>query len=113
MEDAPMNLSTRNVVPTPAHIVELERLGDEIAKLSAHLDAATARLLDLIREFDARGGWGNGSASRATWLTWRSGLHPGAARGREPAARALGPLPPLPPARPRGARSDPECPPAT
>ena len=44
-----MNLSTRKVVPTPAHIVELERLGDEIAKLSAHLDAATARLLDLIR----------------------------------------------------------------
>ena len=38
----------------------LERLGDEIAELSAHLDAATARLLDLIREFDAREGWGNG-----------------------------------------------------
>src|SRR6266850_6729427 len=31
----------------------LDRLGDEIAELSAHLDAATARLLDLIREFDA------------------------------------------------------------
>src|SRR5439155_5204915 len=61
----PMNLSTRKVVPTPAHLVELERLGDEIAKLSAHLDAATARLLDLIREFDARGGWGNGFASCA------------------------------------------------
>ena len=30
----------------------LERLGDEIAELSAHLDAATAHLLDLIREFD-------------------------------------------------------------
>ena len=44
-----MNLSTRKVVPTPAHIVELERLGDEIAKLSAHLDAATAQLLELIR----------------------------------------------------------------
>jgi len=34
----------------------LDQLGDEIAELSAHLDAATARLLDLIREFDARGG---------------------------------------------------------
>ncbi len=31
----------------------LDRLGDEIAELSAHLDAATARLLDLIRGFDA------------------------------------------------------------
>jgi hypothetical protein len=31
----------------------LDSLGNEIAELSAHLDAATARLLDLIREFDA------------------------------------------------------------
>jgi len=34
----------------------LDQLGDEIAELSAHLDAATARLLDLIREFDTREG---------------------------------------------------------
>ena len=32
--------------------LDVDRLGDEIAELSAHLDAATARLLDLIREFD-------------------------------------------------------------
>jgi hypothetical protein len=38
-----------HVLPTPEHIAELDRLGDEIADLSAHLDAATARLLDLIR----------------------------------------------------------------
>src|SRR6266508_3612805 len=42
---------------------ELDRLGDEIAELSAHLDAATARLLDLIRAFDARGGWNSGCRS--------------------------------------------------
>jgi hypothetical protein len=36
--------------------VDLDRLGDEIAELSGHLDAATARLLALIREFDVRGG---------------------------------------------------------
>src|SRR5438477_4572216 len=71
MEDSPMNLSTPNILPTPAHLVELERLGDEIAALSAHLDAATARLLDLIREFDARGGWGNSFASCAAWLVAR------------------------------------------
>jgi hypothetical protein len=35
------------------HTSELDQLGDEIAELSAHLDAATARLLALIREFDA------------------------------------------------------------
>src|SRR5438128_167881 len=40
-----MNISTPNVSPTPEPVVELERLGDAIAELSAHLDAATARLL--------------------------------------------------------------------
>jgi hypothetical protein len=34
---------------------ELDHLGDEIAELSAHLEAATARLLERIREFDAAG----------------------------------------------------------
>jgi len=43
----------------------LDRLGDEIAELSAHLDAATARLLDLIREFDVREGWNTGFRSCA------------------------------------------------
>src|SRR5437660_9965033 len=74
---------------------ELDRLGDEIAELSAHLDAATARLLDLIREFDARDGWGNGFRSCAAWLTWRIGLDPGAARERVRVARALAMLPRL------------------
>ena len=45
-----------SVKPTPERVAELDRLGDEIAELSAHLEAASARLLDLIREFDARGG---------------------------------------------------------
>jgi hypothetical protein len=41
---------------TNASTAELERIGDAIAELSTHLDAASARLLDLIRDFDARGG---------------------------------------------------------
>ncbi|MBI1963685.1 MAG: DUF222 domain-containing protein, partial [Candidatus Rokubacteria bacterium] len=57
------------------------------------LEAATARLLDLIREFDARGGWNTGFRSCAAWLTWRVGLDPGAARERVRVARALGALP--------------------
>jgi len=73
----------------------LDRLGDEIAELSAHLEAATARLLDLIREFDARGGWNNGFTSCAAWLSWRVGLDPGAARERVRVARALEHLPRL------------------
>jgi hypothetical protein len=31
-----------SVKPTPERIAELDRLGDEIAELSAHLEAATA-----------------------------------------------------------------------
>src|SRR5438034_5740160 len=92
------------IAPTVGAAPELERLGDEIAELSAHLDAATARLLDLIREFDARGGWGNGSGFRscAAWLSWRVGLDPGAARERVRVARALGSLPRLAHALARG-----------
>ena len=42
-----MEIESFDVIPTPDHFAELERLGDEIAELSAHLDAATARLLGL------------------------------------------------------------------
>jgi hypothetical protein len=82
--------------------VELDRLGDEIAELSAHLEAATARLLDLIREFDARAGWNTGFRSCAAWLSWRVGLDLGAARERVRVARALGTLPRLAHALARG-----------
>ena len=85
--DSPMVVATQN----PA--ADLDRLGDEIAELSAHLEAATARLLDLIREFDARGGWNTGFSSCAAWLSWRVGLDPGAARERVRVARALETLP--------------------
>src|SRR5262245_39281667 len=81
---------------------DLDQLGDEIAELSAHLDAATARLLDLIREFDARGGWSNGFRSCAAWLSWRVGFAPGAVREHVRVARALGTLPLLAQAFGRG-----------
>ena len=97
-----MNIDGPSAVSTNPNTVELERLGDEIAELSAHLDAATARLLDLIREFDTRGGWGHGFRSCAHWLTWRVGLEPGAAREHVRVARALGSLPLLRQALARG-----------
>jgi hypothetical protein len=83
-------------------LAELNRLGDEIAELSAHLDAATSVVLDRIREFDERGGWNNGFRSCAAWLSWRVGLDPGAARERVRVARALGTLPVLAGALARG-----------
>jgi len=90
-----MEMQSMEVMPTPEHVVALERLGNEIAELSAHLDAATARLLALIREFDAREGWNTGFRSCADWLSWRVGLDKGAARERVRVARALGALPRL------------------
>src|SRR3990167_9219262 len=88
--DSPMEL----VTPSPlGPYAALDRLGDEIAELSAHLEAATAPLLDLIREFDARGGWNTGFRSCAAWLSWRVGLAPGAARERVRVAHALHGLP--------------------
>ena len=84
-----------------ARAAEAERLGDEIAELSAHIEAATARLLELIREFDARQGWA-GFRDCAAWLGWRVGLRAGAARERVRVARALGELPILAEALARG-----------
>src|SRR5688572_2700894 len=99
---APMTTWSCSVHPTPERELQLKRLGDEIAELAAHVDAATARLLELIREFDARDGWGNGFRSCAEWLTWRIGLAPGAAREHVRVARALGALPRLAQALARG-----------
>jgi hypothetical protein len=101
MPTHPSDVST-TLQPTSPRTAELDRLGDEIAELSAHLEAATARLLALIREFDARGGWNTGFRSCAAWLAWRVGLEPGAARERVRVARALGTLPALAEALARG-----------
>src|SRR5712664_795054 len=97
-----MRIDSSVVLSLRPPAAEIERLGDEIAELSAHLDAATGRLLALIRDFDARGGWSHGFRSCAAWLSWRVGLDPGAARERVRVARALGSLPRLAHALARG-----------
>src|SRR5712692_938982 len=101
-----MAIGALHVVATSEPVVELERLGEEIAELAVHLDAATARLLELIREFDARGGWNHGCRSCAHWLSWRVGMELGAAREHVRVARALGSLPRLADALARGELSD-------
>jgi hypothetical protein len=73
---------------------DLESLGERIAELSAHIQAATYQLLVMIREFDERGGWNWGACrSCAHWLNWRTGIDLGAAREKVRVARALGELP--------------------
>lgn len=81
---------------------ELDRLGDEIAELAAHVHAATYQLLVRLRVFDERGGWGGGFYSCAHWLSWRTGIGTGTAREHVRVARALGELPQLSEAMRRG-----------
>ena len=85
-------------VASPA---EAEKLGNRIAELAARIQAATYELLVLIREFDAGGAW-SGFASCAVWLSWRTGLAPGAAREHVRVAQALERLPKLSDAMRRG-----------
>jgi len=64
-------------VPERRRLVDIE---DEITELAAHIHAATFRLLELIREFDRREGWGGpGLKSCAHWLNWKCGIGLGAA----------------------------------
>ena len=81
---------------------DLERLGDRIAELAAHLHAGTFRLLVMIRDFDAKEGWRAGFRTCAHWLSWRTGIDLGAAREKVRVARALEDLPTLSEAMRRG-----------
>ena len=73
---------------------ELEHIESEITELAAHIHAATYRLLELIREFDEREGWGGpGLRSCAHWLNWKCGIGLGAAREKVRVAHALKDLP--------------------
>jgi hypothetical protein len=81
----------------------LEELADEIVVLSAHIHAATHRLLVLIAEFDRLRGWEPaGHRTCAHWLAARTGLDLGAAREKVRAARALARLPQTAAAMARG-----------
>ena len=67
-------------------------LGDQIAALCAHINAATHRLLTLLRVYDEEGRW-QGCRSCAHWLSWRTGISLGPAREKVRVARCLPSLP--------------------
>jgi len=72
----------------------LDELEEEIVLLSAHIHAATHRLLVLVAEFDRLRGWEpGGHRSCAHWLAFRTGFDLGSAREKVRAARALTELP--------------------
>ena len=86
--------ATAVAAPEPPVVMQpagLNRLGDQIAELSARIDAATYDLLSHLHEFDRRYGW-EGWRSCAHWLNWRTGLDLGAAREKLRVAAALADL---------------------
>lgn len=69
-------------------------LEEEICTLTAELFAGTARLLELVAEFDERGDWeARGFGSCSTWLAWRLSMMPRTAREHVRVARDLRELP--------------------
>ena len=72
----------------------LDALEAEITELWGHINAATARFLTLLAEFDRREGWAqHGLTSCAHWLNWQCGISRVAAREKVRTARALASLP--------------------
>ena len=96
--------SESDPVPDPFDDADaLGELEEEIVFLSAHIHAATWRLLILVAEFDRRRGWElEGHSTCGHWLAMRTGLDLGAARERVRVARALTALPLIGAAMSRG-----------
>ena len=75
----------------PVSSVCTRDLFDQITVLAGHLNAAHARWLSLIAEFERREAWAEWSVkSCAHWLNWKCGLDLGAAREKLRVAHALG-----------------------
>src|SRR3989442_6535922 len=81
-----MNIDTPAFLPTPEPVLEVERLGDEIAVLCAHLDAATARPLD-ARRGRLRGNAYHGAAAGGRFGPRRGDGAPPRHRSRAPGER--------------------------
>ncbi|HJS94057.1 MAG TPA: DUF222 domain-containing protein [Solirubrobacteraceae bacterium] len=63
------------VEPEMSPVASLEALEREICELAAHIAVATCRWLELVAEFDDRGGWAEwGVKSCAHWLSWRCSI---------------------------------------
>jgi hypothetical protein len=87
--DVRIDAASSSAVSVVAVTPDLDRLGDEIAELAVHLDAATARLLDLIpRVRRARR-----VEQRLSLLRRLVDVARGPRAGRSPRARAGGPHP--------------------
>ena len=87
--------------PITSGVLEAQkRAEDELAALTAHINAATARWLELVSEFQARGCVADGDFVR--WLAFRCGVTAREAREYVRVADALRELPSLRAAFSRG-----------
>ena len=89
---APAHPAPTAPAPPPRSSAGDDPLGDRIAALCAHINAATYRLLTLLRVYDEEGHW-EGCRSCAHWLSWRTGISLGPAREKVRVARCLPSLP--------------------
>ena len=89
-----MHPAYKSPTPIPTAYDKAALIEDEITELYAHVNAATYRLLELIRALDKEEPWGAwGLNSCAHWLNWKCGVGPVAAREKVRVARALKGLP--------------------
>jgi hypothetical protein len=93
-------------IATEVDLPSIDTLEHELTTLAAHLNAGNYRFLELLAEFDRRGGHvGWGIVSCAHWLQWKCGIGLVAAREKVRVARALGGLPKISDAMRRGVLS--------
>ncbi|MEQ3552357.1 DUF222 domain-containing protein [Pseudonocardia nematodicida] len=80
--------------PSTPSTLTLPDLETELLGLAGHIAAAECRFLQLLAEFDRRGGWaGVGVRSCAHWLSWRAGMSMRTATEHLRVAHALTNLP--------------------
>ena len=85
-----MHPAYNSPVPPPTAYGKAAQIENEITELYAHVNAATYRLLELIRALDEEQPWGAwGLNSCAHWLNWKCGVGMVAAREKVRVARAL------------------------
>ncbi|HVH22906.1 MAG TPA: DUF222 domain-containing protein, partial [Pseudonocardia sp.] len=86
--------TTDPVTTDPITHLSTDALRSELLGLAGHLAAAQCRFLQLLAEFDRRGGWAGADVrSCAHWLSWRSGMSLRTATEQLRVAHALRTLP--------------------
>jgi hypothetical protein len=86
--------TTDPVTTDPITQLSTDALRSELLGLAGHLAAAQCRFLQLLAEFDRRGGWAGADVrSCAHWLSWRIGMNLRTATEQLRVAHALRTLP--------------------